>query len=222
MLVHIVLAVLCLTVAASATAQTVVVATVKDELVARGVSILGPCGALEITRRVAWRLRESGAGLYAKVQGNNCQGFAVDLITYSDGRLYDILVNAENENVPTWNLVNAGTRVPGTNPNWRPVTVDPDSGVSPVPPVDPAWLQQLLDNLHNLDTALEHLQQKSDHQFERQEELGQQLIIEEHVTQDQLHRHDNEQPMWLRKVLTNPTVLAVIGGLLTGKFALGK
>ena len=207
--------VLLLTFAIPATAQTAVVATVKDELVARGVLILGPCGALEITRRVAWRLRDTGAGLYAKVQGNNCQGFAVDIITYSDGRLYDILVNAENENVPAWNLVNAGTGFPGTNPNWRPVLVNPDGAEPPLPPVPPL-------DLSGLYVRLDALLQRLDHQFERQEELGQQVIAEEHATQAQLHRHDNEQPMWLRKFFTNPAVLGVIGGLLTGKLALGK
>ena len=209
------LVVLLLAFATPTTAQTAIVAIVKDELVARGVNILGPCGALEITRRVAWRLRDTGAGLYAKVQGNNCQGFAVDIITYSDGRLYDILVNAENENVPAWNLVNAGTGFPGTNPNWRPVLVNPDGAEPPLPPVPPL-------DLSGIYARLDALLQRLDHQFERQEKLGQQVIAEEHATQAQLLRHDNEQPMWLRKFFTNPTVLGVIGGLLTGKLALGK
>ena len=43
---------------------------VKDDLVRRGVSLSGACGALAITRRVAWALRGEDAGLLDKPAGN--------------------------------------------------------------------------------------------------------------------------------------------------------
>src|SRR6185436_18169417 len=51
--------------AAPVTAQdhTDVVQAVKADLVARGVNISGPCGAFQITGRVAWILRNEGWGL---------------------------------------------------------------------------------------------------------------------------------------------------------------
>lgn len=36
-----------------------------------------------------------------------------------------------------------------------------------------------------------------------------------------LKKHD-EEPMWLTKVLTNPAFIAVIGGVLAGRFAVPK
>ena len=80
--------------ASPALAQPEVVASVKAELVARGVSLVDSCGGFQITKRVAWRLRATGAGLLSKPSGNQCDGYAVDIIAYADGRIVDILTDA--------------------------------------------------------------------------------------------------------------------------------
>jgi hypothetical protein len=201
-----------------------VVAAVKASLLERGIPILGPCGAYEITKRVAWRLREESAGTYEKLTGNNCQGRSIDIISYPDGRIYDVLQNAENDNIPAWNLVN---QLPENSARWRPVLTDPDSGVLPTPPQPPAPPVpsvppsiDLSEILHKLETILQHI----DEQHFRMEELAIVNQNEHHATQDRLKQHD-EHPTYLSHIasfITNPTFLAILGGLATGKFALGK
>lgn len=115
------------------TDATAIVAEIKQQLEARGVSLLGPCGAFEITKRVAWRLRDVEAGLLQKSTGNACEGFAVDIIAFPDGSIVDCLVNAENENRPAWNPNGAVDPA-----RWRPA-IDPGDGEAPVPiPVPPS------------------------------------------------------------------------------------
>jgi len=91
------------------------VAAVKAQLEAQGVNLLGPCGAFAITKRVAWGLRARGAGLLSKPGGNNCDGFATDIVAWSD-RAYDILSDGGNGNGPTWNE----TDVDDLAARWRP------------------------------------------------------------------------------------------------------
>lgn len=97
-----------------------IVAAVKDELLARGVDLAGPCGAFQITSRVAWRVRDEGWGLIAKNPGQNgCTvdsgRYAVDaLMMKADGAVVDLLINSETENRPGWQLV--GPSDPGL---WR-------------------------------------------------------------------------------------------------------
>ena len=112
--------------------RTGVVALAKADLLAKGLDLNSACGAAEITNLAAWRMRTDGAGILDKPGGNNCRGYAVDIIVYQDGQIYDVLVNAETENRPAWQ---AGTPVdPG---RWRP-PVFPDYyyGATP-PPVEP-------------------------------------------------------------------------------------
>src|SRR3954470_21064862 len=96
--------VLALLVASPVAAQdhTAIVASVKADLQARGVDLAGPCGAFQITKRVAWMLRNEGAGLLSKTTGNNCDGFATDIIAYPGGHIFDILVSGGDVNGPSW------------------------------------------------------------------------------------------------------------------------
>ena len=96
------------------------VAAVKAQLQARGVDLTGPCGAFAITKRVAWGLRATGAGLLSKPSGNNCDGFAVDIVAFPTGMIVDILGDAGNGNTPLWN-----TGEPVDAARYRPA-VDPD------------------------------------------------------------------------------------------------
>lgn len=95
------------------------IADVKAKLEAMGVNLLGPCGAFKITKRVAWGLRAAGAGLLSKTGGNNCDGYATDIIAFKD-RAYDILSDGGATNGPTWNE----TGVDDLESRWRPA-IDP-------------------------------------------------------------------------------------------------
>lgn len=104
---------------ASAQDHTPTITAIKTQLVAAGVDLQGACGAFAITGRVAYALRAEGYGLIAKTPGQNgcdtTQGrFAVDALALPDGSAFDILVNAETENIPSWQMTGA------TNPaNWH-------------------------------------------------------------------------------------------------------
>lgn len=91
------------------------VAAVKAALEAAGINLIGPCGAFAITKRVAWGLRGAGAGLLSKPNGNNCDGFATDIVAFPD-RAYDILSDGGATNGPTWNE----TGVDDLASRWRP------------------------------------------------------------------------------------------------------
>lgn len=83
--------------------QVALVAQIKAQLSAEGFNLTGPCGAFEIVKRVAWELREDGAGLFKKDPGQNqCNGYGIDVIIYDDGYVYDILGDAGGANTPQW------------------------------------------------------------------------------------------------------------------------
>jgi hypothetical protein len=78
-----------------------VVAAQKKVCEDLGLDLTGP-NCFEITKRVAWALRSENAGLLDKPGGNNKDGYAVDIICYPDGHIYDILVNSGGLNAPSW------------------------------------------------------------------------------------------------------------------------
>jgi hypothetical protein len=90
--------------------HTDLVRAVKADLVARGVNIAGPCGAFQITGRVAYLLRDEGWGLLAKSPAQNgCTingaRYAVDVVVRRpSGQGVDMLINAETQNIPAWQL----------------------------------------------------------------------------------------------------------------------
>jgi hypothetical protein len=109
-----------------------VVVSVKAGLVAQGADLSGACGAFKITKRVAWQLRVETAGLLTKTSGNNCDGYATDIVAYPDGRIFDILIDAGASNGPAWNA--DGT----VDPSRYHVAIDPGDVVTPPqPPVPP-------------------------------------------------------------------------------------
>ncbi len=58
----------------------------------------------EIVKRTAWLLRGEGAGLLSKPGGNNCIGYSVDTIIFTDGYIYDIIGGGPETDgsVPMW------------------------------------------------------------------------------------------------------------------------
>ncbi len=90
--------------------QSGAVADAKASLEAEGANLSGSCGAFEIVRRAAQSI---GAGLWDKPGGNNCQGFAVDIIAYPDGYIYDVLIDGGGANTPAWNAATCLPLEPG-------------------------------------------------------------------------------------------------------------
>lgn len=151
-------------------ARADVVATIKAELEARGVSLVGPCGAFQITKRVAWTQRATGAGLLFKNWGNNCENFAVDIVAFPDGRVFDVLVSAGGEedankqpipgtgNGPVWNP--SGNGVMDDLTRYRPAIDPGDPPPAPLlprlpPPPGDAATAPLLESHARLLDVLE-------------------------------------------------------------------
>lgn len=107
-----------------------IVRQTKAALEAAGEDLSGPCGAWKITQRVAWALRDSGAGLHHKPGGNNCQGYSVDVVIWPDGHYFDDLIDAGGANVPSWQPHQGDAQF------WRP-PVDPGDVPAPPDPPDP-------------------------------------------------------------------------------------
>jgi len=97
------------------------VAAVKAQCRAAGVDLSGPEGAFQITKRVAWGLREYGIGLVSKSSGNQWQGYSVDYLCWGNGDGVDILGDAGGANIPQWS---AKPEEFSGQDRWRP----------PVPP----------------------------------------------------------------------------------------
>jgi hypothetical protein len=115
--------------------QQAVVEQAKQDLLHAGVDLSGPCGAWRIVNLAAWRLQAGGdaAGLLSKPEGNNCDGYAVDILAYPDGEIYDVLIASGTQNGPAWQEV--GSVYPS---RWRPAVFPTYySGVPPPTPTPP-------------------------------------------------------------------------------------
>ena len=101
---------------------------VKDYLIAKGIDTTGSCGGFEIVKRVAWTLRNGGAGTLKTFHGSKCPdtGMSGDLIAYPDGSIVDILSLKDTESTTQW--------LPGPGP----ITESGVEYVSPTDPGDPA------------------------------------------------------------------------------------
>ena len=133
------------------------VATVKAALLAQGADLSGPCGAFRITKNVAWALRSEGAGLLAKPSGNNCEGYATDIVMYPDGAIFDILIDGGGANTPAWNAgapVNPNGYRPAIDPGPVPVPVPTPTPPPTTPPPD---LRGVLSAIAALDTKIDAL-----------------------------------------------------------------
>ena len=78
----------------------------KNELVSLGEDLSGPCGAFKIVQKaMPWiQASDPTAGFLSKPDGNNCNAFAVDVVCYTDGVIYDVLGDAGGTNNPQWNF----------------------------------------------------------------------------------------------------------------------
>ena len=162
---------------------THVVSDVKARLVTSGKDLSGPCGAFQITGRVAWILRDQGIGLIHKNPGQNgCSAdfgrYAVDALMVKDGRGWDILVNAETENKPAWNALanpvdpelwrapfdmDAGQLVPDPPPHPQPPVPLPPTPPGPPETTIMKLLDEMLYMLADHSNELDSLHRKLEH-----------------------------------------------------------
>ena len=83
-----------------------------------------PEGAFEVTKRVAWLLRGTGAGLLIKNGGENIvswqgRSFSASRICYPDGHIYKVLSDVPATNGPAWqdnDFVDRSLYVPAIDP----------------------------------------------------------------------------------------------------------
>ena len=198
-----------------AAAQPDVVAAVKADLVARGVSIVDACGAFQITARVAWRLRATGAGLLDKPNGTQCQGRAVDIIAYPGGGIVDILIDAGGANGPTWAL---GEPVDASR--WRAPTDPGDGPPVVVPPVvvPPYQPPPVAIDLGPVYQRLDSLSAQTERMFADLTARDAARAAQVAAVDQRLEAHDTK-PGWLKAVFTNGKTYAAIVGVLGGVLA---
>lgn len=200
-------------------AQTDVVASVKANLLARGVNLSGECGGFAITQRVAWQLRGTGAGLLSKPSGSNCQGFSTDIIAYADGRIVDILSDSGGSNGPQWN---PGEPVDASR--WR-AAFDPGDSPNPAPTPQPTPAPVLTIDYTRVQSIVAQEVQKI---YDQNERINADKDNQHAATMTaiagvsaQVKQHD-EQPSWITKVLTDSKTYLTIAGVLGGYFAKAK
>lgn len=119
--------------ACTAPNHAALVFAVKTYVVNNGISILGNCGAFEITKRVAWALRGEGGGYLTTPHSGNCNGLAAGIVSYSpDHSEVDILRNEGGPEIPV-----PPETVPGNIPQWNPGPPNNEVGISWVAPINP-------------------------------------------------------------------------------------
>jgi hypothetical protein len=187
-----------------------VVGAAKADLQRIGKDLSGPCGALLIVKVAAWRLRSDGAGLLSKPSGNNCDGFAVDIIAYSDGEIYDVLADSGGENRPSWG---SGGNVGADR--YR-AAVDPgfDTSTAPSPPTPVPIPTTVL----SPDLIAQAVRLALFADFDR---LYNQT---ERIYQDETNQHSSnqtaliaeiDQPGWFKQLVKNPVFLSLTSGVAT-------
>jgi hypothetical protein len=200
-----------------AQAERDVVARAKADLVSRGVDLSGECGAWQITRLAAWRLRETGAGLLEKRTGAQCQGFAVDVIAFPDGRTFDVLIDGGQTNGPDWRQ--HLPHDPAVASRWRPAPESGDagsaSGGGSVPPAQTVDLSGVYSRLESIRAEQESLYAQIERVYSDLQKKADRNYAQLLDTDKRLEAHDN-QPGWLKKLLTNANTYAVIAGVVGG------
>lgn len=177
-----------------------VVDAIKQQLVDRGVSLAGPDGAFAITARVAWHLRDEGAGLLDKPVGNNSHGYATDIICYPSGQIYDVLISGGDVNGPAWQ--DAGTvDAARYRPPFDPDRV-PDVPDVPDPPAGggKSMMDLAFEGFTKLDTLEARLMARLDALQAQSDAIAQQLT-----------QSIESANAWLTRY--EPIILAVLQGL---------
>lgn len=89
--------------------------------------------AFQITKHVAWRLRQHGIGLVKAKPGsdNNVEGYTNDIVALKSGAHWDVLIGGDGDAFPSWSLVEE-QHWPAIKPRWA----EPIDMGGPEPPPD--------------------------------------------------------------------------------------
>jgi hypothetical protein len=204
-----------------AQAEREIVASAKADLVARGVDLSGECGAFQITRLAAWRLRAIGAGLLAKTSGAQCQGFAVDVVAFPDGRTFDVLIDGGQANGPDWRQ--HLPHDPAVASRWR-AAVDPGIDSQPGGGVVVQPQPVLSVDLSRVYRELEAIRGDQQNLYAQAERTYSDLVVKWEAQRQaiaavdaRLDQHDRE-PGWFTTVFGNRYVqigLAAVSAFVT-------
>ena len=190
-----------------------VVAAVKAELVAKGITLSGECGAFAITKRVAWQLRGEGAGLLDKPGGSNCQGFATDIIAYPGGRIFDILIDGGGSNGPAWNASD-----PVDASRYRPA-VDPGDAPSPTPTPTPAPVPVPTLDLSGVYQRIDWSDANNERRYQDLKAEAAASAARDAALAVQVKAHD-DKPSLVEEILKSPYLYTIVGSILAGRYAL--
>lgn len=105
--------------------HTAEVAAAKQELIDEGKQFPEPgavdeCFRFEIVKRAVPKIGDGAGYLDSKPPHNNCGGFAVDIIAFPDGYIYDVLTGGGDGSNPAWDAVGcetSGGGISGTCPD---------------------------------------------------------------------------------------------------------
>jgi hypothetical protein len=219
------------------------VAKAQQDLRAAGIDITGDCGAFKVTNLAVVYIRATGdtqAGVLSKSAGSGCtayggQLFAKDAIVYPNGEVYDTIIASGamgGNGGPTWNKSDNRSDVvcpcpPGL---WRsPVdpalygfgaapTPVPTPGPVPAPAPVPAPIQSV--DLGAVYSRLDGLYAQAERIYADLAARDTQIGVQVQAVDAHLTEIDNN-PSWLKKVLTNPfvvTTMTAVGAILTGRY----
>lgn len=201
--------------------HTATVSAVKADLVSRGFNLAGPCGAFAITKRTAWALRDTGAGLLSKPTGNNCEEFATDIVVYPNGTAFDVLVDGGGSNQPAWNPIE-----PVESSRWR-AALDPGDAPIPDPSPGSGGIPIILPNtdLQRIESLIVSLTMNVDRYAAQEAQADAQLAAGEQATKAEVqgvrtsleeHRAEARATRSFVQKWLLERIAPVLGGLLTG------
>lgn len=166
--------------------RTDVVVKWKEAVERAGIPVTGSlAGAFEVTKRVAWELRNDGIGLLIKLRGENIVEWRDDLysagrVAYGkNGRTYPIKIftDVPATNGPKWDV---GTEPVPDDQFWGPALEpeplgtapeDPEDPDSPPPPFPDPNILALVDSVKALASTLDAMAQEVADIFDKFEAL---------------------------------------------------
>lgn len=110
---------------------------------------LGVENAWKVTNAVAWTHRNEGFGLRRKLEGQNWNGYSIDVIIHlPSGEWIDILGSSELEGIPQWSQ----TTPAGESIKYWAEPLPPED--DPIPPPDDDDLE---DRVRYLEEMVDHI-----------------------------------------------------------------
>lgn len=215
--------------ASPALAQSSLLGDVAAERAKYGAS-MSPAQVAAMLNQVAWNHRNEGWGLLRKGAGNSCPlgstFISCDILVHAPSiQHFDVLQDAENTARPQWNNVGPCVLSDSSGCSMDKFLAPIDPGGAPpvvVPPVvvPPYQPPPVYTDLTPVYQRLDSLSAQAERMFadltaRDAARAAQIAAVDAHLTQ-----HDQE-PGWLKKVMTNSNTYVAILGVLGGFLANG-